>query len=143
MNLPQLTSRSALSDLLDSIKTSEAEAQGLLEGIAEENRHLKQASVVQQEFKLLQEKNEDSAQRLATIKTDLGELRTAVQRAREQTADARRRLADFEQSVEAAEREQPNYAVYLNTQADSYMNRAKEQAETVDKQYNYARKNAE
>lgn len=68
----------ALNELLDTIKSSEDDAHSLLGGDDQENRYLKQAKIVEQEFKVLLDRNEDSVDRINAMKEDLTRFRSVV-----------------------------------------------------------------
>jgi septal ring factor EnvC (AmiA/AmiB activator) len=78
-----------LNELLDTIKSSEDDAHTLIKGVngQEENRYLKQAKAVEQEFQVLIDHTSDSnerineqKQRLANVRKTLDEQNRTVSR---------------------------------------------------------------
>lgn len=75
----------SLDELLDNIKSSENDAENLLNTVGangskgvNENRFAKQASVVEQEFELLKERNAASLERLANLDKQLDAIRNRI-----------------------------------------------------------------
>jgi hypothetical protein len=50
----------------------------LIGGDGQENSHLKQAKIVEQEFQVLKDRNEDSIDRINTMKEDLTRFRNTI-----------------------------------------------------------------
>ncbi|CAD5209051.1 unnamed protein product [Bursaphelenchus xylophilus] len=132
-----------LNELLDTIKSSESAAQDLLTGFSNENRHLKQAGLVEQEFKLLNEKNQDSIEKLAALKKDLDEVRKSIFGTNQKVNQIHHDLDQFSKTFENTKTDPATQIHYLQSQADRYLEMVKERSENIDKQYNYAKKNAE
>lgn len=65
----------SLNDLLDTIKSNEDNAQSLIPAGDQENRYLKQARTVDQEFRGLKDRNVDSADRINEIRKELSKIR--------------------------------------------------------------------
>ncbi|CAD5206351.1 unnamed protein product [Bursaphelenchus okinawaensis] len=130
-----------LNELLDTIKTSESEAQNLLTGFNEENRHLKQAGLVDQEFKLLNEKNADSSEKLEKIKQDLADIRKTIYNTNQEVNQVHQQLSQFTKSFDQAKNLPATH--YLKTEAEKYLGVVKDRAQEIDKKYNYAKQNAE
>jgi hypothetical protein len=65
----------SLNELLDTIKSSEDDAHSLLGGISGENRYLKQANLVEQEFNVMLERTGDSSEKILELKDKLSMVR--------------------------------------------------------------------
>lgn len=68
----------SLNELLDTIKSSEDDAQTLIDNGNQENRYLKQAKIVKQEFEVLMDRNTDSIDRINYQKQQLAKLRKSL-----------------------------------------------------------------
>ncbi|KAI1731181.1 laminin EGF domain-containing protein [Ditylenchus destructor] len=132
----------SLNEILDNIKSSESEAEGLLLNIGTENRYLKQANVAEQEFNLQEERNNDSLARLDFFGRELDAVRDVVHEQNRRVVDISNQLAQFSQRAGGVT-DQPGELEHLVLQAEQYLESIRERDQNIEKELNYARNHAE
>lgn len=132
-----------LNDVLDTIKSNEGNVQDLLIGFGDENRHLKQSDLVVSQFKLLTEKNEDALEKLEELKTSIAQVRKNVDDSTRKAETINQDLEKFTRNFGGNKEDINNQVHYLVTQANAYLDVVRNRSEVINKQYNYAKKNAD
>uniref|UniRef100_A0A915E106 Uncharacterized protein n=1 Tax=Ditylenchus dipsaci TaxID=166011 RepID=A0A915E106_9BILA len=134
----------SLDEILNSIQSSETDAQQLLQNVGgTENRYLKQANVVEQEFSLLEERNNDSLAKLAALNNHLDGVRQLVHMKNRQVVDISSQLAELSHRAGGNHDQQPGDIQNLVMQAQQYLNTTRDRDQHLDKELNYAKNNAE
>jgi chromosome segregation ATPase len=130
----------SLNELLDTIKSSEDDAQSLIDDIDRENPYLKQAKNVEQEFQVLNDRNEDSIKSIEEQKKKLTEIRKTLSDQNQQVSELTNQLAHFSHGNQALEAGEVDYLV---NEADMYLKGIRSRNEQLTKQFNYAKKSSE
>uniref|UniRef100_A0A7E4VA92 Laminin EGF-like domain-containing protein n=1 Tax=Panagrellus redivivus TaxID=6233 RepID=A0A7E4VA92_PANRE len=128
--------------ILESIKLSEASAADLVgpDGKAE-NRNIKQANAVIEDAKVLRERANDAQQRLAELQKDVEDIRNIEHAQNRRVHDISTQLAAF--TAHVTNSQSSGNADHLVKEAEQYLETIKEREREIEKQLNYATKNAE
>ncbi|KAI6232973.1 hypothetical protein M3Y99_00957600 [Aphelenchoides fujianensis] len=128
------TTAQSLNELLTAITSSEGDAHQLLDNLdGGEQRPLKHADVVNQEFQLLDERNADSLDRVRDLKAEIAPIRESINAKNRLVSDTIAQLTHFSRDISGQTLSESEMAGLVN-QANSHLEQ---------KQHNYARKNAE
>ncbi|KAI6208105.1 hypothetical protein M3Y96_00079500 [Aphelenchoides besseyi] len=132
-----------LDELLNTITSSEGDAHRLLNNLdGGEKRPLKQADVVGQEFRLLDERNSDSLERVRDLKSELGPIRETLNEKNRLISDTIHQLSHFSRETGGQTLTEGELSGLIN-QANAHLEQLRNQNELLGKQHNYARKNSE
>ncbi|KAH7728640.1 laminin subunit alpha-2-like isoform X6 [Aphelenchoides avenae] len=132
---------SAFDELLSNVKSSNTEAKSLVSDLGTENRHTKLANIVDQEFRLITERTNDSLTRIKELEATLARIRDTYWSQNRKVVETSRHLGDFTDGV--GSRHSQSQVDSLVLQAERYLEALRERDEALEKKYNYARKNAD
>uniref|UniRef100_A0A1I8BF69 LAMA2 n=1 Tax=Meloidogyne hapla TaxID=6305 RepID=A0A1I8BF69_MELHA len=134
-----LNSLMAKPDLSWSIPLTEGRG---LEGIDDPtSRSFRHAHILAEEFRLLQERNNESLIKLGNLENNLIKIRAKVQAENKRAIDIVNQLSQFvHRSGQSTSSSQLQY--WLD-RANSILNTSRERMAIIEKKYNYAKKNAE
>lgn len=135
-----LQNTESFNSILDSIQSSELDAETLLGELSTENRYVKQANIVLQEASVLEERNNDSTKRLAALRNDVEKVQSTVHEQNSRVVDISNQLAHFSSQIS---HHPTNKVDDLIAEAEKLLNATRERDTDIEKRFNYAKKNAE
>nr|CAD2186502.1 unnamed protein product [Meloidogyne enterolobii] len=105
------------------------------------SRSFRHAHILAEEFRLLQERNNESLIKLGNLENNLNKIRAKVKEENKRVIDIVNQLSQFvHRSGQSTSSSQLQY--WLD-QAESLLNASRERMAIIEKKYNYAKKNAE